>query len=95
LSTIHGLLLSFLLRFKGSEVQRSEVLVSDLWLLTSDFWFHGSMLAKLIEFIGLAELIISTNQPFNPINHQSLTFVFWILGSRFRVLGSEVLVSGF
>ena len=35
------------------------------------------MLAKLIEFIGLialAELVISTNQPFNPINHQSLTF---------------------
>ena len=55
----------------------------------------GSMLTKLselIELIGLAELIKSTNQPFNPINLQSLTFVLWLLGSE--VLGSEVLVSG-
>jgi hypothetical protein len=30
------------------------------------------MLIKLIEVIGLAKLIKSTNQPFNPINDQSL-----------------------
>ena len=53
----------------------------------------GSMLAKLIEFIGLAELIISTNQPFNPINHQSLTFVFWPLSSVI-ILPSVLPTSG-
>jgi hypothetical protein len=67
-------------RFQGSEVLGSEV-------LGSGFWVQGSMLTKLIElielieFVGLAELIISTNQPFNPINHQSLTFVFCHLTS--------------
>jgi hypothetical protein len=32
----------------------------------------GSMLAKLVESTGLAELIISTNLPFNPTSHQSI-----------------------
>ena len=52
------------------------------------------MLAKLIEFIGLSELIISTNQPFNPINHQSLTFVLWVQGSGFRGSGFKVPGAG-
>jgi len=45
-------------------------------------------LSELIELIGLAELIKSTNQPFNPINHQSL-------GSGFRVQGYLILDFGF
>jgi hypothetical protein len=53
-------------------------LTSDIRLLSSGIKVLGSMLAKLIEFIGLAELIISTNQPFNPINHQALTFVYML-----------------
>jgi len=44
----------------------------------------------LIELIGLAELIKSTNQPFNPINHQSLTFVYWVQGSEVQGSGFRI-----
>jgi hypothetical protein len=67
------------------------------------------MLTKLIELIefigliGLAELIISTNQPFNPINHQSLGSGFWVLGSEVQgsiltklieLIGKRIKVKG-
>jgi hypothetical protein len=34
---------------------------------------YFSSILRNLELIGLAELIKSTNQPFNPINLQSLT----------------------
>jgi hypothetical protein len=52
-------------------------------------------LIELIELIGLAELIKSTNQPFNPINHQSLGSGFWVQGSEFKVQGYSILDFGF
>ena len=58
---------------------------SFLCRLTSVFWIQGTMLTKLIAFIGLialAGLIISTIHPFN---HQSLTFVLAVSSFLFDV----------
>ena len=60
------------------------------------FWVWGSRLIELIKLIGLAILIISTNQPFNPINLSPsqllifLTSIFFFSPSFLCPLTSEL-----